>query len=123
MSTEATSGKTSPRKSLRLAFTLNFMVPGVGQLYLGQTGLGVIYLTSFGSIFVTMFTLFLRAYAKYLELSTSGDILEGDNLEQLSHVFPARWLVGLTVVALIIYVASMASLRLPRGRSSHSSHI
>lgn len=107
------------QKSLRFAFTLNLLLPGTGQLYLGQTVLGVIYMVGFVSIFVTMLTLFLRAYTRYLELSTSGDILGSDHLEELSHAFPVGWLIGLSVVAIGIYVASLASLRWLNSKASY----
>lgn len=105
---------STPPKSLRFAFTLNLLLPGAGQLYTGQTLLGAGYLTGFAVTFVTILTLFLRAYARYLDLSTGGGILEGDNLEQLSRAFPVHWLIGLSVVGIAIYVASLVSLRLPR---------
>jgi TM2 domain-containing membrane protein YozV len=106
--------KPRPKKSLRFAFTLNLLLPGTGQLYSGQTTLGVLYLTGFGLTYVTILTLFLRAYAKYLELSTDGGILEADHLEQLSRAFPVGWLISLSVLGIAIYVASLVSLRLPR---------
>lgn len=106
--------KPRPKKSLRFAFTLNLLLPGTGQLYSGQTTLGVLYLTGFGLTFVTILTLFLRAYAKYLELSTDGGILEADHLEQLSRAFPVGWLISLSAFGIAIYVASLVSLRLPR---------
>ncbi len=107
------SDDSRPKKSLRFAFTLNLLLPGTGQLYSGQSALGVLYLTGFGLTFVTILTLFLRAYAKYLELTTDGGILEGDHLEQLSRAFPATWLIGLSVLGIAIYVASLVTLRLP----------
>ncbi len=110
------SNDTTPQKSRRFAYTLNLLFPGAGQLYLGQTVLGAVYMAGFISIFVTILTLFLRAYTRYLELSTSGDILEGDHLEELSHAFPVAWLIGLTVLAILIYVASLVSLRKPNSR-------
>ena len=106
-------GTARPR-SLRFAFTLNLLLPGAGQLYLGQTVLGASYMVGFVCTFVTILMLFLRAYAAYLEQSTGGEILEGDNLERLSHAFPVGWLVGLTAFALVVYAAAMVSLRLPR---------
>ena len=64
--------------------------------------------------FVVMLTIFLRAYSRYLDLSTGGDILAGDNLEQLGRAFPTGWLVMLLVLAVTIYFASTISLGFTR---------
>lgn len=101
-------------KSLRFAIALSLMLPGAGQLYTGQTALGIAYATGFITSFITMLTVFLRAYARYLELSTSGDILAANNLEQLTQLFPYKLLIGLAVLSLAIYLAAPLSLRLPR---------
>jgi hypothetical protein len=89
---------------------LNLLLPGAGQFYLGQTAWGGALAVGFIACFVTMLTLFLRAYTKYLELSTSGDLLTGDNIEQLARVFPTGWLLGLLGLSIVIYLASAFSL-------------
>ena len=104
------TGNATSRKSLRFAYTLNLLFPGAGQLYLGQTVLSVIHMVGFVSIFAAILTLFLRAYTRYLELSTSGDIFEGDHLEELSHAFPVGWLVGLTLLAILILCGVIVEL-------------
>jgi hypothetical protein len=102
------------RKNLRFAFTLNLLFPGLGQLYLGQMIRGLTFALGFLTCFVAMLALFLRAYANYLQLSTSGNLLEQDNLEQLAQTFPTPVLVGLLIVALAIYLASLLSLAFSR---------
>lgn len=82
--------------------------------------LGAVFAAIFIACFVTMLTLFLRAYTKYLQLSTNGNILEGDNLEQLAHAFPTALLIGVLVISLVIYVASMVGLGLSRKRHRFS---
>ena len=97
-------------KSLRLAITLNLLLPGAGQIYLGQMTPGLGYAGGFLMAFTAMLTLFLRAYANYLQLSTSGDLLAGDNLEQLARSFPVRWLIGLLILAVVVYLAALLGL-------------
>lgn len=100
------------RKSLRFAMTLNLLVPGLGQFYFGQPVMGSVYAIGFLACFATMLAKFLSAYYHYLQLSTSGNILETGNLEQLAHAFPAGMLVGLTIVSIVIYLASSIHLAL-----------
>jgi TM2 domain-containing membrane protein YozV len=97
-------------KSRRFALTLNLLLPGAGQFYFGQTVLGSILMLGFVACFVAMLVLFLRAYRQYLEVATSGDILAGDNVEKLSHVFPIGTLLVLLVVSILIYLVSALTL-------------
>jgi hypothetical protein len=102
---------SGPRPRSRLfAQTLNLFLPGAGQIYLGQFVAGSIYALTFLGCFVAMLLIFFRGYADYLRLSTGGDILEGDKLEQLTHAFPTGTLVGLLIVAIVIYFASAMHL-------------
>ncbi|NQU11710.1 hypothetical protein HQ590_13025 [bacterium] len=105
-----------PPKSLRFALTLNLFLPGAGQLYLGQTILGTLLAAGFLGCFAVMLGLFLRGYKHYLDLSTGGQVLEGDNLEQLAQSFHVPWLVGLLIVAIGIYLTSVVSLGFARHR-------
>jgi hypothetical protein len=97
-------------KNLRFALTLNLLLPGAGQIYLGQPIWGSVLAVGFLGCFATMLTLFLRAYLRYQEIATSGNILEGDNLEQLTRVFPTGWLIGLLVLSIAIYFAATLGL-------------
>jgi len=109
---------SAPRpRSRRFAQTLNLFLPGAGQIYLGQLAAGSLYALTFLGCFVAMLLIFVRGYADYLRLTTSGDILEGNNLEQLTQAFPAGALVGLLIVAIVIYFASAIHLSRshPRG--------
>ena len=94
----------------RYALALNLLLPGSGQLYLGQRVLGAIYAVGFLACFAAALGVFLRAYHDYLQLSTSDDILGGD-LEPLARVFHPWLLVGLLVVAVAIWLASVLTLR------------
>jgi hypothetical protein len=58
----------------------------------------------------------LNAYFNYLQLSTSGDILETTNLEQLAHAFPTRMFVAVSIVSIVIYLASAIHLPLSHRR-------
>ncbi|HUJ11244.1 MAG TPA: hypothetical protein VL171_14585 [Verrucomicrobiae bacterium] len=100
------------RKSLRVAMTLNLVLPGLGQFYFGQPVMGSVYTLGFIACFASMFVKFLRGYFDYLQLSTSGDILETGNLEHLARAFTVHLLVGLTVASIAIYVISSIHLAL-----------
>ena len=102
--------KLQKRKSLRFAATLNFVVPGAGQFYLGQRVFGCVLAAVFLTCFVAMIAIFLRGYAEYMQAATGGDILESDVLERLSTVFHVRWLIGLLVASIVIFMVSMVSL-------------
>jgi TM2 domain-containing membrane protein YozV len=103
---------TPRKKSLRFAMTLNLLVPGLGQFYFGQPIMGSVYAIGFIACFVTILAKFMSAYYQYLQLSTSGDILQTGNLEQLAHAFPAGTLTGLTIVSIVIYLVSSIHLAL-----------
>ncbi len=108
---------TTPRpKTLRFALTLNLLIPGAGQLYLGQPLLAAAYGLPFLAIFVATLAIFLRAYTHYLTLATTGDLLEPGNLETLTHAFPAALLTTLTAISTAIYIASTIHLILKRPR-------
>jgi hypothetical protein len=104
------------KKSLRFAMTLNLLVPGLGQFYFGQPIMGSVYAIGFIACFVATLVKFLSAYYQYLQLSTSGDILQTGNLEQLAHAFPTGTLTGLTIVSIVIYLASAIHLVLSHRR-------
>jgi hypothetical protein len=101
---------TSRPRSRRFAQTLNLLLPGAGQIYLGQLVAGSSYALTFLGCFVAMLLIFFHSYTDYLQLTTGGDILEGDKLEQLTHAFPAGTLVGLLAMATVIYFASAIHL-------------
>jgi hypothetical protein len=106
---------SAPRPpSRRFAFTLNLFLPGLGQFYLGQPVLGAVFTGGFLSCFSGAIAIFLRAYQRYLDLSTTGDILTGDSLEQLARVFPTPWLIALLIIAVVIYLAAILSLGFSR---------
>ena len=89
---------------------LNLLVPGLGQFYFGQPVIGSIYAIGFLACFTATLAKFMSAYSNYLQLSTSGDILETGNIEQLAHAFPAGMLTGLTIISIVIYLASAIHL-------------
>ena len=105
-----TPPKLQKRKSLRFAATLNFVVPGAGQFYLGQRVFGGILAVTFLTCFVAMIALFLRGYGEYIQAVTGGDIFQSDVLERLGTVFHVRWLIGLLVASIVIFVVSMVGL-------------
>jgi hypothetical protein len=97
-------------RSLRFAMTLNFVLPGLGQLYLGQRRFGSLLAGGFLACFVAMLAIFLNGYRQYLNIATSDDILESGFLERIGGVFHTGWLMGLLVVSVVIFIVSVASL-------------
>jgi len=107
----------APRpRSWRRAMALNLFLPGAGQFYYGQPVAGSLYAFGFLTCFVTSIVIFLRDYGGYIQMSTGGDILEGDNLERLTNSFHSGWLIGLQVVVIAIYIASAIHLSRCRPR-------
>jgi hypothetical protein len=96
---------TAP-KNLRLASVLNLTLPGVGLFYLGRRKLGAMLALLFIACFMAAMTAFLIGYARYLSLAMSDHLLEGDQIEQIGHVFPRGLLVGLAVAGGVIYICS-----------------
>jgi TM2 domain-containing membrane protein YozV len=90
--------------------TLNLLLPGAGQFYLGQPIAGSVYAFGFIACFVTSIVIFLRDYGGYIQMSTGGDIFETGNLERLTQSFHTGWLGGLQVAAIVIYIASTIHL-------------
>jgi hypothetical protein len=110
---------STPRpRSMRVAMFLNLMVPGAGQFYLGQRLAGAAYALAFLACFATVLIIFVHGYFDYLRLSTSGDILESGNLEQVAHAFPAGTIATLAIVGIAIYLASAIHLAVSRSRGA-----
>ncbi len=99
-----------PERSRRFAVTLNLILPGAGQIYLGRWKLGAGFLLLFAACFISLVVIFLVGAARYFDLTTNGNILEGDKLEQLSTVYHPRWLIGLSLAGAGIWAASLIEL-------------
>jgi hypothetical protein len=112
------SPSTPRRKSMKLGMFLNLMVPGAGQFYLGQRLAGAAYALAFLASFTALLVIFVHGYFNYLSLSTSGDILDSNNLEQVAHAFPAGIISALSAVGIVIYLASTIHLAVSRTRSA-----
>ena len=111
------SSQSEGGRTLRFALTLNLLLPGASQLYLGQPLLAAAYALPFLATVATALAIFLRAYAHYLRLATTGDLLEPGNLETLTHAFPAALLATLTTISTAIFFASTIHLIIKRPRS------
>ena len=111
----------TPRpRTLRFAMTLNLLLPGAGQFYLGQRISGSLYASGFCACLVAMLVLFVRAYSQYLQLATNGDILESGNLETMARAFQVGPLATLSVIGTLIYIASAIHLAVTRGHQRPS---
>ena len=110
--------KVKPAKSLRTAGLLNLLLPGAGQLYLGQRLFGAILLVLFIGCFIAALGIFLVGFGQYLKLALDGNILEGDRLERIGQVLHPRWLIGLAIAGAAVYLASLVGLTFaPRGNT------
>ncbi len=101
---------------MKMAMFLNLIVPGAGQFYLGQHLAGAIYALIFLGSFAAALSIFVHGYFSYLNLSTSGDILDSGNLEQISHAFPAGIISALSAIGIVVYLASTIHLSVSRAR-------
>jgi len=108
-------------KSPRLASALNVFLPGAGLIYLGRKRAGGILAAAFLFCFFALMTLFLVAYARYLQLALSDDLLKGDKLESVGQLFPRGWIVAFTVAGLVIYVISAVLLARAKRNTSPQS--
>lgn len=102
---------------MRFAVTLNFVVPGAGQFYLGQRLFGSLVAVVFCACFGAILVLFVMGYAEYLGLAMSGDLAQMEKAGDMGALFHTRWLVGLAVGAVLIYLGSFVSLALGPRRS------
>lgn len=103
-------------RSLRFAATLNLIVPGTGQFYLGQKLVGCLMAIVFIACLVSMLIIFFVGYGEYLSVAQGGDILQGQQLEKLGSVFHTRWQIGLLITAIVIYIGSLVGLFASRPR-------
>lgn len=106
-----------PTKNFRLAATLNLFLPGSGLFYLGHRLVGALLAVAFLLCLVASLAIFLIGYAQYFTLALDGQILEGDKLEKMSALFRPRWLVGLLVAGVVIYLISLIFLSRARRKS------
>jgi len=117
--------KTSPppnaQKNFRRAFALNFFLPGAGQIYLGQRMMGALLAGIFLACLGASLAIFVIGYANYLNVTLSGNILEGNQLEQLGEVFHPRWLLGLMSAGIACYFVGLAGLAIARRQADKSS--
>jgi len=111
-----TSSPAPRQKKMRTAMALNLLLPGAGQFYLGQRIAGSAYAIGFIACLATVLVLFVHAYSAYLQLSTSGDVMEAGNIEQLAQMFHAGVLAWISFIGTAIYIASTIHLVTSRRR-------
>ena len=118
---ETTLPPPTARKNFRRAFALNFFLPGAGQIYLGQRTMGALLAGVFLVCLCASLAIFVIGYANYLNVTLSGNILEGNQLEQLGEVFHPRWLLGLMSAGIACYFVGLAGLAIARRQADKSS--
>lgn len=110
MATKVTSTGKERHARLRRASLLNILLPGTGQYYLGQKRLGLGLLVGFLAPFLAALVLFFLALDRYFAVVTSGNILEGNQLENLGATLHPPWLIALTALAVTDFLMSMVLL-------------
>lgn len=111
------SANQPPSKSVRFAMTLNLVLPGTGQFYLGQRLFGSLLAGGFLACFVAMIAIFFHGYREYLNIATGDDILQTGFLERIGGVFHMGWMIGLLIVSVVIFIISVVSLSLAARRA------
>lgn len=104
---------SSRAPSYRTALFLNLMLPGIGQIYLGQTVLGCVFGFSFLGCLIASLTLFVKAYSEYMQ-TASGNVLDAGNLEGLAGAFPWGMMLWLLSLAVGIHLLAVVQLRRSR---------
>ena len=104
------AARTKPAKDRRTALTLNLVIPGGGQFYLGQRAAGVLFGGAFLACFVAMIAVFVVDFKNYFELALNGDILEAGRLEQMRDGFHWKSLFVLLAAGILIYVIALATM-------------
>jgi hypothetical protein len=114
----ASESKPNGVEARRFATMLNLVLPGAGQIYLGQRLLGCAFAGGALACFVAAVVVFIVGIKRYWELASSGDLFEGRKLEQMREAMHPGQLFILVGVVILMYVLSIAALRLvpPRGR-------
>jgi hypothetical protein len=110
-------------KNLGRATALNLFLPGAGLIYLGHWVAGWALALSFFSCLTASLAIFLSGYARYLSLTLSGNIMQGEHLEELSHVFHPGWLLGLLLAGVSIYIVSLVALFFARRKIPKPTHL
>ena len=71
---------------------------------------GFLFGGAFLGCFLAALVIFLIGYANYFSLAVSGDLLQGNELENVPNLFHARWLIALLLLSIAILIASMIAL-------------
>jgi H+/Cl- antiporter ClcA len=102
--------KGEPPKTRRTALWMNLMIPGVGQFFLGQRLLGVMFAVLSILCMLVFLGLFLFGMAQYYSLAVDGRLLEGDQLEQIRDALHLPWLIISFAGLLFLYLLSIIAL-------------
>ncbi len=82
-----------PRKSLSIAFVLSFLVPGVGQLYLGKVPRGIVYIVTLVALSVVSFFLTMN--------------VDVNDVASINRVVTDPLFIGLTLASLGVWAFSL----------------
>ena len=104
MKTEAPG---NPAPDLRLALMLNVLLPGLGHAMTGRVMKGMLFMAAFLGCFIGIVSLFFFGYLEYFQFAT-GDVMNHPDADL--NPFNLPWMIGLGILALVIYFASFAGI-------------
>jgi hypothetical protein len=91
---------------------LNLVLPGAGQFYLGQRLLGCAFAAGFLACLAAMLVIFVAGLTHYWDLATRQDMPDELRLQQMRQAMHTGQLLILLGVGVLLYVLSLAVLRL-----------
>jgi Na+-transporting methylmalonyl-CoA/oxaloacetate decarboxylase gamma subunit len=103
------------------AFMLNLVLPGTGQLFLKQWATGGVLCAIFVLSFLSFLIFFGIGMHRYFTIAT-GEILKGNNLEQLGRAYNLTAIGFSVAMAFLDFLISVALLwsgkqtELPKGK-------
>lgn len=104
--------KTWPYRLLKGIF-LNMAVPGLGQIYLKQRWFGAMLAMVFLGTLVAALLLFAHGYQQYFDVFTA-DMRSARRIDPNLDTYHTPWLIALSSVAFVDYVAALVFLFLPK---------
>jgi hypothetical protein len=83
----------SPRKSMAIAFLLSFLIPGVGQLYVGKIPRGIVYIIILVALSAASFALTMN--------------IDVNDIASINKVATDPWFIGVTLASLGVWAFNL----------------
>jgi hypothetical protein len=82
-----------PHKSVAIAFVLSFLIPGIGQIYVGKIKRGIVYIL-----------LLIILYAATSALTMNIDV---NDVASVTKLISDPWFIGVTVASLGVWAFNL----------------